>query len=80
MLSGCGTSRDFLVVKYSATGEVIDSYHLKGSYPTISEGVTRFYVDDGEGEKLIRLTGNVDVIETTNQSVDEIKESLGIKK
>ncbi|WP_438770029.1 hypothetical protein [Brevibacillus sp. JB24b] len=69
-------------MKYSATGEVIDSYHLKGTYyipHTTEEGVW-FFVRDGKKEQFVQLTGNVDVIETTNQNVDEIKESLGIKK
>ncbi|QOS99858.1 hypothetical protein JNUCC42_03570 [Brevibacterium sp. JNUCC-42] len=77
-LCGCGTSREFFVVKYSITGKVIASYHLKSTYPRVSEEGVSFFMGHGKEQQFIQLTGNVDVIETTNKNVDEIKESIGI--
>ncbi|UED70680.1 hypothetical protein [Brevibacillus sp. HD3.3A] len=78
LIYGCGTSREFLVVKYNDQGQVITSYHVKRFQPTKDEdGVSFFMMQDGQ-QLFIQVSGNVDVIEVTGD-VQAALERLGIK-
>lgn len=78
LIYGCGTSREFLVVKYNEQGQVITYYHVKGFQPAKDvEGVSFFMMQDGQ-QLFIQVSGNVDVIEVTGD-VQAALERLGIK-
>ncbi|WP_103108828.1 hypothetical protein [Brevibacillus reuszeri] len=78
LIYGCGTSREFLVVKYNEQGQVITSYHVQGNQPVKDEvGVSFFLWEQGE-QQFIQLSGNVDVIEVTGTDSQEIKKQLGV--
>ncbi|MBH0332508.1 hypothetical protein ABH14_22560 [Brevibacillus brevis] len=80
LIYGCGTSREFLVVKYNEQGQVITSYHVKGFQPTKDDfdGVSFFILEQGE-QKFTQLSGDVDVLEVTGKDVQATLERLGIK-
>lgn len=79
LIYGCGTSREFLVVKYNEQGQVISSHHVKGNQPVKDDdGVSFFMWDQGE-QRFMQLSGNVDVIEVTGTDVQATLELLGIK-
>ncbi|TKI54542.1 hypothetical protein E8L90_03275 [Brevibacillus antibioticus] len=78
LIYGCGTSREFLVVKYNGQGKVIASRDVKGNQPVKDEdGVSFFMMQDGQ-QLFIQVSGNVDVIEVTGD-VQAALERLGIK-
>ncbi|WP_213025433.1 hypothetical protein [Brevibacillus reuszeri] len=78
LIYGCGTSREFLVVKYNEQGQVITYYHVKGFQPAKDEdGVSFFIWEQGE-QRFIQLSGNVDVIEVTEKDVHAVKQETGI--
>lgn len=79
LLYGCGTSREFLVVKYNEQGKVITSYHVKGNQPVKDEdGVSFFMMQNGE-QLFLQVSGNVDVI-VVSGDVQAALERLGIKE
>ncbi|MEC2131927.1 hypothetical protein P9G84_23725 [Brevibacillus centrosporus] len=78
ILSGCGTSREFLVVKYNDQGKAITSYHVKGFQPTKNEDGVSFFMTHGRDQQFIQMSGNVDVIEVTGTDVQAAKDRLGI--
>ncbi|MEC2131624.1 hypothetical protein P9G84_22120 [Brevibacillus centrosporus] len=78
ILSGCGTSREFLVVKYNDQGKAITSYHVKGFQPTKNEDGVSFFMTHGRDQQFIQMSGNVDVIEVTGTDVKEVMSKAGI--
>ena len=79
LIYGCGTSREFLVVKYNEQGQVITSYHVKGNQPTKDEDGVSFFIMQDRQQLFIQVSGNVDVIEVSG-NVQAALERLGIKE
>ncbi|MED2134638.1 hypothetical protein P4V56_28020 [Brevibacillus porteri] len=78
LLSGCGTSREFLVVKYNEQDHVITYYHVKGFQPTKDEDSVSFFMMQNGQQLFIQVSGNVDVIEITGTDVKEVMSKVGI--
>lgn len=79
LIYGCGTSREFLIVKYNEQGQVITSYHVKGNQPVKDEDGVSFFMNQDGQQLFIQVSGNVDVIEVSG-NVQAALKRLGIKE